>query len=90
MMNKELGSVDFDPEQLEACKVFLYISGKTLKTVDIETLREENITSFLSSEYFESFHVSPIVPANGCSGAGSIVRSCAPAADASDRAASAE
>ncbi|KAF9967574.1 N-acetyltransferase esco2 [Mortierella alpina] len=28
MMNKELGSVDFDPEQLEACKVFLYISGK--------------------------------------------------------------
>ncbi|MBI5934557.1 MAG: serine/threonine protein kinase [Chloroflexi bacterium] len=37
----------------------LYISGKTLKTVDIETLREENITSFLSSEYFESFHVSP-------------------------------
>jgi hypothetical protein len=37
----------------------LYISGKALKTVDIETLREENITSFLSSEYFESFHVSP-------------------------------
>lgn len=28
MMNKELGSVEFDPEQLEACKVFLYISGK--------------------------------------------------------------
>ncbi|KAF9566628.1 N-acetyltransferase esco2 [Mortierella alpina] len=28
MMNNELGSVDFDPEQLEACKVFLYISGK--------------------------------------------------------------
>ncbi|KAF9187606.1 N-acetyltransferase esco2 [Haplosporangium sp. Z 767] len=28
LVNKELGSVDFDPEQLESCKVFLYISGK--------------------------------------------------------------
>ncbi|KAF9990820.1 N-acetyltransferase esco2 [Mortierella antarctica] len=28
MMNKELGSVDFNPGQLESCKVFLYISGK--------------------------------------------------------------
>ncbi|KAI1320487.1 N-acetyltransferase esco2 [Mortierella claussenii] len=28
VVNKELGSVDFDPEQLDACKVFLYISGK--------------------------------------------------------------
>jgi len=27
-MNKELGSVEFDPEQLEGCKVFMYISGK--------------------------------------------------------------
>ncbi|KAG0212665.1 N-acetyltransferase esco2 [Mortierella sp. GBA30] len=28
VVNEELGSVEFDPEQLEACKVFLYISGK--------------------------------------------------------------
>ncbi|KAG0258332.1 N-acetyltransferase esco2 [Mortierella polycephala] len=27
LVNKELGSVEFDPEQLESCKVFLYISG---------------------------------------------------------------
>jgi N-acetyltransferase len=27
-VNKELGSVEFDPEQLDSCKVFLYISGK--------------------------------------------------------------
>ncbi|KAF9304911.1 N-acetyltransferase esco2 [Mortierella antarctica] len=28
LMNKELGSVELDPETLEGCKVFLYISGK--------------------------------------------------------------
>ena len=28
VVNKELGSVEFDPEQLDSCKVFLYISGK--------------------------------------------------------------
>lgn len=28
LVNKELGSVDFDPEQLDSCKVFLYISGR--------------------------------------------------------------
>ncbi|GJJ74222.1 N-acetyltransferase [Entomortierella parvispora] len=28
VMNEELGSVEFDPEQLEGCKVFMYISGK--------------------------------------------------------------
>ncbi|ORZ28468.1 ESCO1/2 acetyl-transferase-domain-containing protein [Lobosporangium transversale] len=28
VVNKELGSVDFDPEQLESCKIFLYISNK--------------------------------------------------------------
>ncbi|KAG0046159.1 N-acetyltransferase esco2 [Gryganskiella cystojenkinii] len=27
-MNEELGSVEFDPESLKNCKVFLYISGK--------------------------------------------------------------
>ncbi|KAF9108609.1 N-acetyltransferase esco2 [Mortierella sp. AM989] len=28
VVNKELGSVDFEPEQLDSCKVFLYVSGK--------------------------------------------------------------
>ncbi|KAF9124516.1 N-acetyltransferase esco2 [Mortierella sp. 14UC] len=28
VVNKELGSVEFDPEQLDSCRVFLYISGK--------------------------------------------------------------
>ncbi|KAF9906378.1 N-acetyltransferase esco2 [Linnemannia zychae] len=28
VVNKELGSVEFDPEKLDSCKVFLYISGK--------------------------------------------------------------
>ncbi|HSQ40021.1 MAG TPA: protein kinase, partial [Anaerolineales bacterium] len=37
----------------------LYVTGMTLKTVDIETEREEIITSFVSAEYFDSFHVSP-------------------------------
>jgi hypothetical protein len=37
----------------------LYITGMTLKTVDSETQREEIVTSFVSAEYFDSFHVSP-------------------------------
>ncbi|KAG0036492.1 N-acetyltransferase esco2 [Podila clonocystis] len=28
LVNQELGSVEFDPETLESCKVFLFISGK--------------------------------------------------------------
>lgn len=53
------GAAKFNLEWLPDGKTLLYISGMTLKTVDTETLREENITSFLSSQYFESFHVSP-------------------------------
>lgn len=53
------GAAKFNLEWLPDGKTLLYISGMTLKTVNIETLREENITSFLSSQYFESFHVSP-------------------------------
>ncbi|KAG0348862.1 N-acetyltransferase esco2 [Podila humilis] len=33
LVNKELGSVEFSPEKLEGCKVFLYISGKRKKVV---------------------------------------------------------
>ena len=46
-------------QHVELGKTLLYMSGRTVKTVDIETLREEVVFSFLSAEYFESFHVSP-------------------------------
>ncbi len=52
------GAKKFNLEWLDR-KTILYISGKTAKTVDIETLREDNIASFLWAEYFESFHLSP-------------------------------
>ena len=37
----------------------LYMSGKTVKTVDIENLREEVILSYQSADFFDSFQVSP-------------------------------
>lgn len=37
----------------------LFMSGKTVKTVNIETDVEEIIMSFISAEYFEAFSVSP-------------------------------
>ena len=52
------GAKKFNLEWLDD-NTILYITGKTIKTVEIDTLREETITNFLSSEYFESFHVSP-------------------------------
>lgn len=53
------GIAKFNLQWLPDGKTILFMSGKTVKTVDIETLREENIISFISAEYFESFHVSP-------------------------------
>jgi Tol biopolymer transport system component len=53
------GVAKFNLQWLPDGKTILYMSGKTVKTVDIETLREENIISFISAEYFESFQVSP-------------------------------
>ncbi|MCE9647301.1 MAG: protein kinase [Chloroflexi bacterium] len=53
------GAQKFNLEWLPDGKTVLYITGKTIKTVEIDTLREEIITNFESSEYFESFHVSP-------------------------------
>ncbi|MHB8779076.1 MAG: serine/threonine protein kinase [Anaerolineales bacterium] len=53
------GVEKFNLEWLPDGKTILYMAGKTVKTVDIETLREEIIFSFISAEYFESFHVSP-------------------------------
>ncbi len=53
------GAEKFNLEWLPDGNTLLYITGKTIKTVEIDTLREEIITNFSSSEYFESFHVSP-------------------------------
>ena len=53
------GAEKFNLEWLPDGNTILYITGKTIKTVEIDTLREEIITSFASAEYFESFHVSP-------------------------------
>ena len=49
----------FNLQWLPDGKTVLYMSGKTVKTVDIETLREEIIFNFISAEYFESFSISP-------------------------------
>lgn len=46
-------------EWLPDGKTILYITGKTVKTVNIETQKVDVITSFSASDYFESFHVSP-------------------------------
>jgi len=53
------GGAKFNLEWLPDGNTLLYITGKTIKTIDITTQREETITNFSSSEYFESFHVSP-------------------------------
>lgn len=60
----------FNLEWLPDGKTLLYMAGKTVKTVDIETQREEIIFSFISAEYFESFHISP----DGAQAAFSIAR----------------
>jgi serine/threonine protein kinase len=49
----------FDLQWLPDGKTLLYISGKTVKTIDTETRVEEIITSFTSAEYFEAFKISP-------------------------------
>ena len=53
------GVAKFNLQWLPDGNTLLYMSGKTVKTVDIESLREESIFSFISAEYFESFSVSP-------------------------------
>ncbi len=53
------GVAKFNLQWLPDGNTLLYMSGKTVKTVDVETLREEIIFNFISAEYFESFSVSP-------------------------------
>lgn len=53
------GVAKFNLQWLPDGKTLLYMSGKTVKTVDIESQREEVVFNFISAEYFESFSVSP-------------------------------
>lgn len=53
------GVPKFNLQWLPDGNTILYMTGKTVKTVDIETLREEVIMSYQSAEFFDSFQVSP-------------------------------
>jgi len=53
------GVEKFNLQWLPDGNTLLYMSGKSVKTVDVESLREEVIFNYLSAEYFESFSVSP-------------------------------
>lgn len=61
-----------DPQQLTTDRVakfnlqwlpdgntLLYMSGKSVKTVELDTLREEIIMTYPAAEFFDSFQVSP-------------------------------
>jgi len=52
-------SEKFNVEWLPDGDTILYITGKTVKTVNIKDQREEIVTSFASAEYFDAFRVSP-------------------------------
>ena len=49
----------FDLQWLPDGKTLLYVTGKTIKTINVETRVEEIITNFTSAEYFEAFRISP-------------------------------
>lgn len=53
------GVAKFNLQWLPDGNTLLYMSGFTVKTVDIETQREEVVMSYQAAEYFESFQVSP-------------------------------
>jgi serine/threonine protein kinase len=53
------GVEKFNLQWLPDGNTILYMSGKTVKTVNIETLREDIVMSYQSAEFFESFQVSP-------------------------------
>jgi Tol biopolymer transport system component len=53
------GVPKFNLQWLPDGNTILYMTGKTVKTVDIETLREEVVMSYQSAEFFDSFQVSP-------------------------------
>lgn len=49
----------FNLEWLPDGKSLLYITGKTIMVVDIETKEQEVVTSYGASDYFEAFRISP-------------------------------
>lgn len=53
------GLPKFNLQWLPDGKTILYMTGKTVKTVNIETEVEEVIINYISAEYFEGFSVSP-------------------------------
>lgn len=53
------GVAKFNLQWLPDGNTILFLTGKTAKVVDIETLREDIIINFISAEYFEAFSVSP-------------------------------
>jgi serine/threonine protein kinase len=53
------GLPKFNLQWLPDGKTLLYMSGKTVKTVNIETEVEEVVINYVSAEYFEGFSVSP-------------------------------
>ncbi|MBE7433446.1 MAG: protein kinase [Anaerolineales bacterium] len=49
----------FNLQWLPDGKTLLFMSGKTVKTVNVETEVQEVIINYVSAEYFEGFSVSP-------------------------------
>lgn len=49
----------FNLQWLPDGRKILFITGKTVKTIDIDTKEESIVTSFGASDYFESFRISP-------------------------------
>lgn len=49
----------FNLQWLPDGRTILFITGKTVKTIDIDTKEESIVTSFGASDYFESFRISP-------------------------------
>ena len=53
------GTAKFNLQWLPDGETLLFVTGKTVKTIHVETQVEEIITNFASYEYFEAFKVSP-------------------------------
>ncbi|KAI7817452.1 hypothetical protein BC939DRAFT_496653 [Gamsiella multidivaricata] len=65
VVNKELGSVDFDPEKLDSCKVFLYISSKKKAIGCLVAERIKQGFEILSSA--ETITTAPATPSGSSS-----------------------
>jgi predicted Ser/Thr protein kinase len=52
------GSAKINLQWLPDGKTIMYIAGKAVKTVDVESTKEDIITSFTNAEYLDAFQVS--------------------------------